>query len=268
MRIIYTCLGSIILLFNLLSCTSNRQIREVPPAADPVQIQDFEAPAWLFDIPKGQYVVGIAWADGMTGSGAEDAAREFAAVSISRNNASFVVDKSIIVTLSEQRELDWNQVGYNVVVSADPQIMHHAFANLHLVEKYEKNGYFIGLFNYGAAAVNTEIEAMGKDLPPWARGNDISADQDAVYGVGVSTQAYLMDAWFEAQENALKSIGKYRLQNVLGRILAINDRLEKAVAMETVTQSNHSYLDKAHIVHIRNHQTSSYRVYLRLSSEK
>lgn len=253
----------------MLSCSFNQSSCETTTTPNPIQYQIFEAPSWLFQIPKGPYVVGISWSDGMIGTGAEDSAREHAAVSLSRNHASFVVDKSIIVSLSEQRELDWNQVGYNVVVSANLQAMHDAYANLKLVDSYDKNGYFIGLFSYNTASVDSDLKPMTHgSLPAWAKGNDISTDSKNVFGVGSSHQAYLMDAWSEAQENALKAVGKYRLQNIMGRILAIDDMLEKSIAMETVTQSNHVYLDKAWIVHIRNHQTSSYRVYLRLMAEK
>ncbi len=253
----------------LLFCSCAKNIAKAPVFGhEHRQYPGFLAPEWFWNPPTGPFAIGIAWDDGMFGDGAIDVAREFASVSLSRNQASFVVDKSIIISLSSQNQINWDEIGFNMVVSADLPYMYNAFQNMKLIDSYSTNSYLIALFGLEDALVSKTTAVMSRaGLPDWCNDADISADHEFVYSVANSHHVTLMDAYYEAQELALKQIGKYRLQNVMGRVLATDNMLEKSIAIETVTQSKNSYIDKVFVVFMRNNQSPSYKVYIRLKAD-
>ncbi|MDZ4121641.1 MAG: hypothetical protein U1C33_04430 [Candidatus Cloacimonadaceae bacterium] len=258
----------------LLSCSTSSQYYDIEEIS-PIQNISFDASAWFWKIPQGPYAIGIAWDDGMFGSGALEAAREYAAVSLSRNKGSFVVDKSMIVSLAAERTIDWQQAGYELVVSADTAFLHYANAHLVQVDSYAINGYLICLFylpetNFGNAKpkVDSAIRPMQVlSFPSWCSDPELSTNDSNVYSVASSHQASLIDAIFFAQEKALKQLGRYRLQNVVSRVLATDSMLEKAIAMETVTQNKHTMIDQIFVYHIKIDNTPSYRAFIRLKGD-
>lgn len=262
-------LVGIIAIYLTLLCSCSRNAEYEPMYGfDKRQYQAFEAPEWLWNIPSGNYAIGIAWEDRLTGSGAEETAREFAAIALSRNHGSYIVDKNMIVSLSEQSILDWNQYGFNLVVSADPAFMRNAFTEMQLLDKYETHGYWIGLFGLEKMDVSSEKQSMNiLDLPSWCNDKDVITQGDKLYAVASSHQANLMDAFMGAQEQALKQIGRYRIQKVMGRILASDTMLEKSIALETVTQSQNTSFVSTYVIFMRNNETPSYKVFLRLKAD-
>ena len=271
------CYPLMILLFALLLFASCARSFDTPPPQERSVIRhgSFDAPAWLWNLPQGKYAIGIAWEDGMFGSGAREAAKEFAAVSLSRNRGSFVVDKSMIVSLAAERTIDWQQVGYNLVVSADTDYLHYAHTHLREVDSYSINGYLICLYNLAdqedtpiiTAAQKTRRQMTESSMPAWCSAPELSTDSGKVYSVASSHQANLIDAIFHAQEQALKQMGRYRLQNVLSRVLATESMLEKAVAMETVVENQPSWIDGIFVLSVRHNHTPSYRVFIRLKGD-
>lgn len=259
----------IILGLALVSCHQNRHVGPVTPVPVNVQtVEPFDAPAWLWDLPDGQYAIGIAYSDGISGtavgSSAEIAAKEYAAVCMSRSKSSFVVDNKIVVMENDEQIL--NQMNFNVVVSADPQIMHTANEKLKLVDKIDHKGYFIGLYGYNKTKVNNEIWPMTMDnLPDWTK-LSVSKDNKNLYATGMAVEAYLMTALFTAHENAAKELGRYKKQLVMSILKSVNDRVDKKGLFETLTRSYDSYIDKVHIVMIKNNQTPSFRAYVRLKT--
>jgi len=256
----------VLVAIGLLSCT-HQESKSESFGFEQRHYGVFEAPVWLQNIPKGDFAIGIAWDDASFSSGAIDIAKEFAAVSLSRNRGSFVVDKSIVTAISEQQALDWNQVGYNLVVSADTDFLRRAGRELKLIDKYSTGAYLICLFGFGESAVSADRVAMSRqNLPDWCNREDIAIQGDKLISVASAQHATLMDAWSEAQEKALRQIGKYRLQKVMGRLTATQSSQEKAIAIETVTKSQSNRFVNAFVVPIRNNNTLSYKVYICLGT--
>jgi len=232
------------------------------------QYVPFPAPAWLWDLPDGDNAIGIAWDDKMWSAEAEETAREFAAVSLSRNKGSFVVNKSLIMSLAEQREYDWNKIKFDLVVSADTSYLFYAAKELKPLARHRVHGYLISLYGFGDIQVNESMQPMSvMDQPDWCTG-DISVDGNNIVAIGYSHQANLMDAWYLAQEAALQKIGQYRLQNVLSVVRATDDAIQKSIAIETVVRNQSTQIDKAFIIYLKNNETPSYKVFLRLKAGK
>lgn len=257
----------ILILLSLAACSQNHVSQSVL-THEQRQYLPFPAPTWLWDIPEGDNAIGIAWDDKMWTVGAEETAREFAAVSLSRCKGSFVVNKSLIMSLAEQREYDWNKVDFDLVVSADTSYLFYAAKELKTLARHRIHGYLITLNGFGDIQANEDIQPMSlMDAPEWCN-RDIFVEGDNVVAIGSSHQADLMDAWYLAQESALQKIGKYRLQNVLSVVRATDDALQKSIAIETVVRNQSTQIDKAFIVYLKNNETPSYKVFLRLKAGK
>ncbi len=57
------------LLISVAACAGNKTKPEPPkpPAPAPNETKPFDAPAWLWEIPSGDYTIGIAYDDGLFG---------------------------------------------------------------------------------------------------------------------------------------------------------------------------------------------------------
>jgi hypothetical protein len=252
---------SLILL--LAGCARNRT-EQAPPEDVPEQELPFTAPGWVWQIPAGGCALGITYSDSHYSAGAGDHARDYAAVSISRNHASFVVDKRMIMSLAMQDEVDWKKVDYNVVVSADLDYLRDAGRNLVLIDSFDVSGYMLGLFGQIEGTARKELVTSDPAQRPDWTAQDLYADRKTVYSVGYAHQATLMDAWSQAQEAALRRLAQYRIQNVVTQVRATEDEMQRNIAIETVTRSQNVYFDKSFIVPVRKGNTTSYRVYLQL----
>lgn len=254
--------GSILLL--LVGCASNKPRGQIQQDNTPELELPFTAPGWLWQIPAGNYAIGITYGDSFYSGGAGDFARDFAAVSLSRNHSSFVVDKQMIISLAMQKEVDWRKQNFNVVVSSDLDYLHEAGKNLVMLDSTQVSGYLIGLFGQKQGKVKGEmLTSDPANRPSWIQ-NTVYADNNTLFSVGYSHQATLMDAWNLAQELALRQIGQFRLQNVVAEVRATEDEMRRNIAIETVTRSQNVFFDKSFIIPVRKGNTSSYKVYLQL----
>ncbi|MDP2173637.1 MAG: hypothetical protein Q8M98_01040 [Candidatus Cloacimonadaceae bacterium] len=263
----YLSLLSLLLILLVSACAKNRaplQKDIVPP-----QHLAFDAPGWLWELPAGGYVIGITYADNFYSDGAVDFARDFAAVSLSRNHSSYIVDKEIVLSLAMQEEIDWAKISFNVVVSSDIGFLYRASAGLKMIDSYEINGYLIGLFGFIDGSVKPEKLSMNStNIPDWSASHSVYTNGKTLYSVASSHQASLMDAWNMAQELALRQIAQYRLQNVVAVVRATNDIMQRNIAIETVTRSQNVYLDKSFIAPFKQDNIVSYKVFLQLKSVK
>ncbi len=256
-------LGFSILIFILAGCSAV-QLPQEPNSHIP-----FTAKAWFASLPEGEYSIGIAYADPIFGKTATALAKDFAAVAISRNHSSYVVDKEILLELADQSELDLTRMSFNFVVSADMDFLHQAARDLVLLDSFESAGLFLGL--YGLQKVDpdrSELVMQPQEKPAWANHNGIYIEGNTLYSVSATHQAELKDAFLAAQEQALRQIAQYRLQNVVGKIRSINDRTDQVLALETVTRNQTCHFDKIFVQRQRSDQADSYTLCIQLKAEK
>lgn len=229
----------------------------------------FEARQWLARLPEGEYAIGISYADPYGRDSSQALAKDFAAVGMSRNHASYIVDKEIILDLANAREVDLNRINFNVVVSADLDFLHRSARDLKLVDSFSSSGYLIGLYSLNQESwSSSETVIMNGDQPDWGKREGISLSGDVLYSVASSHQAELGDALNLAQEIALRQIAQYRLQNVLAKIRSIDDRVDQALALETVTRSQNCSFNRLHIRQFKSDESLSYEVIVQMKSYK
>jgi len=249
-------------LFVLSGCAS------VPATQATNAIPVFTTRAWLAELPEGEFSIGIAYADPVFDRSSSALAKDFAAVAISRNHASYIVDKQILLELAKQTELNLTSISYNVVVSADLDFLHQAASNLVLVDCFVSHGLFIGLYSLKQAKVTkTDTQMNPAEKPEWAAKTGVQLRSDKLYSVATSHQAELADAFYAAQEQALRQIAQYRLQNVMAKIRSINDETDQALALETVTKNQNCLFHRFFIEPQQLNETLSYTVTMELIAQ-
>lgn len=251
----------------LFSCSSNKK----HPHSEPTVLPDipFDAPGWLWNIPSGSYAIGFGYSDTFFSSRADSLAREFAAVSLSRNHSAFVVDKQTIISLAQKSDVAVKNMDFKVVVSSDMEYLHRASKGLKLLDKYDAMGYMIGLYGFIDGQVDSARRPMlASEKPDWCEGKDLYERGNTIYSVALGSAARLSDAWYLAQEKALRQIGQHKILNVLGLLRATNDSVQRDLALETVTRNQKTYFDKCFIIPVQSGNSTSFRVYLQLKTSK
>jgi hypothetical protein len=252
----------LILSLVLLSCSENKA-KDDKTNTVPSREVPFEAPAWLWEIPSGSYAIGFGYPDTFYTTRADSLAKDYAAVSISRNHSSFVVDKQAIMNLAISDTQFSDKMDFNVVVSADLDYMRRAYQNLRLLDSVNVMGYMIGLYGFIDGDVDGAPRVMYPDqVPAWCADGSLYVQNNTLYSVASGYASDLPAAWTLAQEKALRQIGKYRVMKVVGKIRATDDTLKKSMAMETVTTAYKAYFERSFIVPVKWGNTTSYRVFI------
>ncbi|MBM4403240.1 MAG: hypothetical protein FJ042_02450 [Candidatus Cloacimonetes bacterium] len=255
-------------LFLLSACPGKRP---VVPEQQAVRVNYLtaEVPAWMMDLPEGDYTIGIAWRPTMFDSDSEDAARDFAAVSFSRNHSAYVVDKSLVYSLSQMQEIDWNNVNFKVVVSADTTFLRRSARDLILLDKVEIHGFLIALFGFNQIETDETPRLMHMTTKPvWCDQTNLFISGESVVTTGTALSANLFDAWTQAQETALRTIARYQVQRVVSRLLVNNDWMQQYTQMETVLRNQRVYLRRSFIEFRQIENQPSYKVYLQFKADR
>lgn len=257
----------LLILISLNACSKHRGISVSKPTIHE-EIGDFDAPAWLWQIPSGSYAIGFAYANPRLSSQADSIAKEYAAVVLSRNHSSFVVDKKAIYEWANAESSISKEAKLHLVVSSDMEYLQKAHQDLIKLDEIKLMGYHIALYGFIDGAVDAAITQMkGKQRPAWCEDAHVSQDGKVIHIVASETAASLPDAWFLAHEKALSLMGKYRLQKIAASHESTDVLNLRKFTDETVTISYKAYLDKCFIVPIKKEGMQSFKVYLSLRSQ-
>ncbi len=252
----------------MMGCAAKKPHLQTPVPAK-VNHLPTEVPAWLMELPPGDYAIGIAWRPTMFGSDAEDSARDFAAVALSRNHSAYVVDKSLVYSLSQMQEIDWNNVNINVVVSADTDFLRRAARDLIMLDRIEIHGFLIALFGFKPIEPDKTPRLMHLTTKPaWCDQTNLFIADRSVYITGAALSANLFEAWTEAQETALRAIARYRVQRVVSRLVVNNDWMHQYTEMETVLRNQQVFLSRCFIEFRQIENQPSYKVYLQFKADR
>jgi hypothetical protein len=223
----------VVLAFSLMSCSPKQKVEPVSdgyrlPTLSKASYPVINLPAWLLYLPEGDNAIGIAWDSPNKPKSVLNSSREFAAVSLSRNKSSFVVDKSAVINYAEQNEVDLQKADFRVVVSADTSYLNYADKNLKSYAEATFHGYKVFLYGIEQPVVNNDIvRASVANTPKWCKGNETFEDADYVYTVGYAQEISLITAWKNAQEDGLRKLAQYRLTNVIATLRSTEDQTRK-----------------------------------------
>jgi len=264
----------VILAISLISCSQNKKTEPVSdgyklPTLSKTTYPLISLPAWLLIMPEGDNAIGIAWDTPKKPKSVLNSTREFAAVSLSRNKSSFIVDKSAVINYAEQKEIDTTGADFNVVVSADTSYLNYADRNLKSFAETAFHGYKVILYGVDKPEINPEIvQTSVANVPNWCKGIDTYEDGDYIYTVGYAQEVSLIDSWKNAQADGLRKLAQYRLMNVIASVRSTDDWTKKMLLIETVTKNPDTAISKTWLFQKIVNNASSYSVFLLLKAKK
>jgi hypothetical protein len=261
----------VVITIALAACSRNRDHRDLSSWViyEPVEtVLDFEISHWLDQMPEGDNSIGISYAAPPTGAVETEYGRDFAAIALSRNHSSYIVDKHSVMSLAAQTEENYRAANFNLVVSQDLDYLRGAAENLQLVSSYKSNGYVLSFYAFDQVPLDTlmlsRFENNGHITPNWALNSGVTLDNGRILSVASSRQATLMDAFNMAHEMALRYVGQHLVRNVVDIMRTENEVLERSSAFETVIQSPSLCFDKVYIRGYRIEGFNSYEVFIRI----
>ena len=258
----------LMIVISLAACANHKVMPVVAEPEALVEIGDFEAPAWLWQVPSGSYAIGFAYTDTHLEAKADSIAREYAAVVLSRNHSSFVVDKKAVYEWADEVNSGSKEAKLNLVVSADIEYLQKAHQELIKLDSIDVMGYYLALYGFIDGTVDGQARLMrGNQVPAWCEDASVTQDGKVINVVSSGLAASLPDAWSMAHEKALTLMGKYRLQKIAGSHESSEELDIRKFMNETVTISYKAYLNKCFIVPIKTDGMQSFRVYLSLRSQ-
>lgn len=259
----------LIIVLALTACS--RYEVERPTYYEPkVEFHTFEMPRWLLEMPEGEYSIGICYAEPPTSAHSQDYGKDFAAIALSRNHSSYIVDKYSVMSLAAQTDDNYRAASFNLVVSQDLDYLRTAAQNLQMIDSFNSNGYVISFYSFDQVDLNSMMTyiANPEGIPSWARNTGVSLDLGRIYSVGSSRQATLMDAFNAAHEMALRYVGQHLVRNVVDIMRTEDDLLQRSSAFETVIQSPSLCFDKVSIRRVVIDGSPSFEVFIRIKERK
>ena len=253
----------------LTACSRNELER--PSYSQPkAEIHTFEIPAWLLEMPEGDFSIGISYAEPPTSAQSQDYGKDFAAIALSRNHSSYIVDKYSVMSLAAQTDDNYRAASFNLVVSQDLDYLRSAAQNLKKISSFNSNGYWLSVYGFEDVALDSSMVCCDNTevTPAWARSSGVSLDNGTIYSVGSSRQATLMDAFNASHEMALRSVGQHLVRNVVDIMRTENDLMQRSSAFETVIQSPSLCFDKVWIRRYVIDGSSSFEVFIRIKERK
>jgi len=268
------CVIAVLSALVLTNCTKNQmaepaQIGIQLPVVSKTVYTNLNLPAWLLTLPEGENSIGIVVDSNKKKSAQSDAAREFAALSLSKNVGSFEFDKTEVLKFAEQVKDIKQMQEFKVTLKSDSSYPGKVSNLLKPLAETAAQGYQIYLFATDSPELNNDkIKASAGSIPKWCRTAEITEDDEYVYVVGKAVDSKLNNAWKTAQNNALNKLAQYRLQSVASLIKTANNPTDSALLLDSLNRDFHAAFAKTWFFHKTENNAPSYNVFIMLKEKK
>ena len=223
-------------------------------------------PQWFYELPSENFIVGISQKTADEKNNIE-AAKQEAAVTMSRNKASFTVNN-----FAERNSEDIMKSGkaeLKINVSFSPTETNRIFSQLKLVDKTTYFDYFIALFSVSETLLDENSERKYYLFAPdWLAKNKILPTASGLNIYAAATSANLIDAWEKAAENARLQAADYLEKNVEGLVKSNNEEIDKLIALETNKIVGNLIIARSYIQTEMKNSLVGYKVYLEMEMKK
>ena len=223
-------------------------------------------PEWVYKLPEGNFVIGISR---KTADKEEmiDAAKQMAAVIMSRNKASFTVDKSAYRNSEDIMKSGKAQLKINV--SFSPKETEKIYSELKMADQTFYFNYFIALFSTSEITLNDDYKKKNYlPEPSWLAENKITKENHKLKTYVSATSSDLIIAWEKAAEKARLQIADYLEKNVEGLVKSKNEEIEKLITLETNKIIGNLRISRSYIRTEMKDSLIGYTVYLEMEMKR
>lgn len=250
-------------LFVLLGCASHTEFEEVKMIH---KIEYPQLPGWVYELPAGEYVIGIA-RKSFDEVDMKDAARQMAAVMKSRNEASYSIEKFASTTTEDL--LRDGKAEFYLNVSASPETTRSLYESLQVVDEVFFFDYYLALFSLQNDLVEKKYKnRFVANFPDWYERNRITVENINIISYASGSSSHLISAWESAAEIARLEIAKYIEKDVQSALISIDEEMEKLLALETTKKLIEMKIRRCFISSELHDNLRSYKVFMEIVMEK
>lgn len=247
----------------ILGCGSANYIEEQGTPKHKIHTESL--PKWVHSLPSGiEYVVGISKLT-YDEDKCIDAAKQMAAVMMSRNKSSFSIDKFAIE--ASEDVMQSGKASFTLNVSASPNRTNRIYNELVLIDSVKYQGNFIGLFSTMQTQLPAEYNeckvASVPDIRP-----EIEETKNNIVVWTEGSSADLTTAWEKAADNGRTKIAGFLSNTVSGSVVSMNELTKKNIAVETSEIIKNLKISESFIQSELYVGLPLYRVYHKMTMEK
>ncbi len=245
----------------LVSCASPKPEVDHPKVIK--KIEQAALPGWAYQLPSaGNYVIGIA-ARSIYEDQMKDAAKQMAAVGLSRSKSSYTISKSAATTAEEF--LTGGSASFKLIVSSSPQETERIYQNLELIDEEFYYGFYLALFSEKKTVLSENYKMRHvASFPDWYENDGLKIENNTIYSYASESSSDLITAWKKAAEKAQFEIGNYLEKEVQSILLSENDNVTTKIAIETRLKLTKMEVERSYITSELNDNLRSYKVYLEM----
>lgn len=250
-------------LFVLLGCASQTEFEEVKMIH---KIEYPFLPGWVYELPAGEYVIGIA-KKSFDENEMKDAAKQMAAVMKSRNEASYSIEKFASTTTEDL--LRDGKAEFRLNVSASPETTQNIYETLKMVDEVFFFDYYLTLFSLQNDSVAEKHKnRFVTSFPDWYEKDKITVESSQIISHASGSSFNLVNAWETSAENARMEIAKYLEKDVQTALISVDEEMEKLLALETTKKLIEMKIKKCFISSELHDNLRSYKVLMEMVMEK
>jgi hypothetical protein len=253
----------VIALLILLGCASQTEFEEVK-MIHKIEYPFF--PGWVYELPAGDYVIGMA-RKSFDEDEMKDAAKQMAAVMKSRNEASYSIEKFASTTTEDL--LRDGKAEFYLNVSASPETTRRIYESLQVVDEEFFFDYYLALFSIQNDNVAEKYKKrFVTNFPDWYERNKIVVENVHIVSYASGSSSHLINAWESAAENARLEIAKYLEKDVQTALISIDEEMEKSLALETTKKLIEMKIRRCFISSELHDNLRSYKVFMEMVIKK
>lgn len=245
----------------LLGCASHKSEKVQTKIVK--KIEQEALPAWVYEIPAGKdYVVGIA-SRTVDAEQMKDAAKQMAAIILSRNKASYTIEKA---ASTEKEEIGQSgSAKFKLNVSASPQETQRIYQNLQVVDETFFYDFYLALFSETPDTLaGSYTSKYITNFPDWYEADGLKIVDSQIRSYAAESSSNLVNAWQKAAETARFELAKYVEKTVQSELLSENENITRKIAIETRLKMEEMHITRSFITSELQDNLRSYKVYLEM----
>ena len=258
-KIIY--LFVILILFN--GCTITIKKSNNAPKKKK-QAKTIELPAWFWELPNNNCVIGISYFENDVHRMIE-AAKQDAAIQMTKSKSAIIISKRASIDTFDESNEKIREVDYDVV--GNKKLLRKNYNELSLIEStIIFNNYYIALFSTKPVKnLNNKIVSnFDKTKPDWFRNKGLVTKNNNVFFYSKASSSSLDNAFNKCLQKGRMSIGRYLKKEIKAMDKDTNNFTKRVFSQETIKRLNNITYLKNFVTYSKIDGKMKYTVFMKI----
>lgn len=257
----------------IISCSSNKQIevKKDPlqlPTVSKIKYSSFLLPAWLTNLPEGNYVIGISPQKPDKRQNYSIAVKEFGELSMAYLKGSFGFDQEAILDYSINSDPINDFPEFKVYLKTHTSYADKVEFSLKPLAETSVEDNKLVIMGISEVILNNDlITVSASNIPKWCRGAKTFEEQGYIFSVANSNGEKLNAAWEQAQLSALNLLAQYRLQKLIFKLRNITEIEDRISLINNIDTNFNAVIAKSWFYHKLVDGKPNYTVFIMLKTD-